>query len=217
MSSSSEIWEQIYSSGQQLNRYPYTEVVSFFFGAGLHRSGGHALDVGCGSGMHCLMLAENGFTVTGFDGSHAVIEQAQKIHGHDNISYRQSFFEDFDPGDERYDLVVDRLSSSQTSPVVVKDLYSRLRSQMNDNSYVFWQGFDWDNSGRSFGEQQDDGSFDNFTGGVFEQYGKTGFYKQEDLAGTFPDYKIEDLALVSRDDKGASYRHSYWEVVLRPA
>lgn len=217
MSSSRETWEKIYSDGQQLNRYPYTEVVSFFFGKGLQLNGGHALDVGCGSGVHCRMLADHNFTVTGFDGSAAGIQQARDMHGGKGIAFRHSYFEDFDPGNERYDLVIDRLSSSQTSPKVVSDLYTRLRPNVTDNAWVFWMGFDWDNSGRSFGTQQPDGSFDNFTGGVFAQYGKTGFYRKEEIAQTFPGYKVETLSQVARTDADSGYRHSFWEVVLRPA
>ena len=64
-------WESVYAAGQQLNRYPYDEVVSFTERYGSRRplSGLQGLDVGCGSGVHAHFLAQEGMDVTAFDGS----------------------------------------------------------------------------------------------------------------------------------------------------
>lgn len=107
-------WENIYAAGEQLNRYPYAEVVSFMKRLSRDKSlvGATALDVGCGSGVHSNFLANEGMNVLAFDGSPSAIKHAGALHGHPNIEYQTSNLVDFRPTAHQFSLVVDRLSST---------------------------------------------------------------------------------------------------------
>lgn len=49
--------------------------------------GTRVLDLCCGYGRHALALAEAGYVVTGLDGSAYLIERAQELYPHPNVTY----------------------------------------------------------------------------------------------------------------------------------
>jgi SAM-dependent methyltransferase len=49
--------------------------------------GRRVLDLCCGYGRHALALAEAGYVVTGLDGSKMLIERAQELYPHPNVTY----------------------------------------------------------------------------------------------------------------------------------
>lgn len=206
-------WNQIYANGEQLNRHPYSELVSFFFRSGLGGSQKFtALDVGCGSGVHSYFLAQNGGHVVAFDGSAYATEAAATIFPHENIDFRVATFDQFDAGHAMFDLVFDRCSTSQSAPSVMRDFYAKLKSSLNPGAHIFWQGFCWDNSGREMGREQEDGSWSDFSGGVFEPLGTTSFYTEADIRTCFSGYKILSLRRIGDLDVGSGYDHSTWIV-----
>ena len=122
-------WEGIYSSGQQLNRYPFSEVVSFFFRNRPTTSGDRprALDVGCGSGVHSAFFASQGFDVLGIDFSPSAIDAARAAYSDPSITFQAADFETFDPGDQMFDLVVDRCATTHIRSKVPDLKHIRLR------------------------------------------------------------------------------------------
>ena len=125
-------WEDIYAAGEQLNRYPYAEVVSFVKRLVRHKplAGATALDIGCGSGVHAQFLAQEGAGVVAFDGSPSAIEHAQVLHGHPDIAYRVSHLADFDARGSQFALVLDRLSSTYAPIDVLTDFYQGLKDAL---------------------------------------------------------------------------------------
>lgn len=54
----------------------------------LGKDRGKVLDCCCGVGRHSYLLAQNGFKVTGVDFSEDQINNAKKIHSHENVDYK---------------------------------------------------------------------------------------------------------------------------------
>ncbi|MGI9395597.1 MAG: class I SAM-dependent methyltransferase [Boseongicola sp.] len=207
-------WDMIYARGEQLNRYPFAEVVSFFF---RNRPNGQseahcALDVGCGSGVHSAFLAEQGLKVLGIDFSESAIAAAQSTHQHADIQFTQAGFEDFDPGELKFDLVVDHCATTHSSVPATEEFYRRLTGWLNPGACVFWQGFAWDNSGRELGREQGDGSWSDFSGGVFAPLGRTAFFKEEDVRGIFKNYRLSSLRHLSDCNVNTGHDHTSWIV-----
>lgn len=213
----SKDWDRIYGKGEQLNAYPYTEVVSFLHRYQMKDVKGIALDVGCGSGVHSELMAKIGFKVDAFDASSIVIDYARKKYFSEKaINFVYSTTENFNFL-HRYDLVVDRLCTSQTGKRATKNFYDKLSNYLFDNSVLFWQGFCDDNSGRDFAQSYDatDGFWSDFTGGEFKDLGCTTFYSKDDVLEIFKNYEILEFEKVSIIDQLTNYRKNHWQVILK--
>ncbi|MEP0520109.1 MAG: class I SAM-dependent methyltransferase [Hyphomicrobiales bacterium] len=68
----------------------------------------NALDIGCGEGRFCRMLAQNDIVATGIDPVAAMIEEAQRLHPAG--TYIEGYAEHLDIPDESFDLVVSYLA-----------------------------------------------------------------------------------------------------------
>lgn len=210
-------WERIYAAGEQLNRHPYTEVVSFVKrrwrgDAAWERT---ALDIGCGSGVHAAFLADQGAQVIAFDGSQSAVAHAKELHGNPRISYHVSAFAAFDPGQTRFDMVVDRLSSTYATVDVVATLYQNLRKSLNPGAHLLWQGFDPQNTGKELGRYDDEaGLWTGFSSGVFQPDDTITFFTEDDLSRIFAGYTVTSRRILSDDNLDTGYRHSYWNLEL---
>ena len=212
MQETDQAWDNIYAGGRQLNRFPFSEIVSFFFRNRAEFSGNRALDVGCGSGVHCDFLAKQGFNVLGIDFSPAAIEAARAAYPGENITFQVADFGSFEAAQPGFDLVVDRCATTHSTVPVTVSFYQRLRSALNPGARLFWQGFAWDNSGRDLGRDAGDGSWSNFSGGVFAELGRTAFYKESDLADIFLGYQVRTVRHLSDRDVKTGYDHTSWIV-----
>ncbi len=213
-------WETIYAQGGQLNRYPYSEAVSYFmrrWSRGVPE-GFTVLDVGCGSGVHSAFFASHGARVMAFDFSAAAIEAARRMFPDPAITYQTASFDGFDPGRTQFHFVFDRLATTHSSLDRVERFYQGLRPALAPAAQVFWQGYDWDNSGRALGtfdaEKQ---CWRDFSGGVFEHLGPTVFFQEDDLERIFQGYRIDSKRIISDRDVVSGYCHSYWMLELSEA
>jgi len=212
-------WESVYAAGHQLNRYPYAEVVSFVKRFGRQNSLNHlwGLDVGCGSGLHAQLMAEEGAQVLAFDGSPSAIEHAQRLHPHRGITYSVATLGAFDGGGRRFDLVVDRLSSTYANLNTVANFYQSLRNELRPGARVFWQGFDPENSGQASGHfDLEEAIWTGFSSGVFAPADTIYFFSEQDLGTVCAGYRFVSKRLISDTDLLTGYRHSYWSLELEP-
>ena len=89
------------------------------------------LDLGCGYGWHCKYAAQMGAaSVLGIDSSHLMIEKAQQINAHENVSYAVRPLEDYDYPAETYDLVISNLVLHYIEDLdqVYRKVYQTLKS-----------------------------------------------------------------------------------------
>lgn len=98
-------WEKIYRNRRQLNKYPFTDVVSFFFKNFKNRNNLNILEVGCGTGNNLEFLAKLNHNIYGIDASSTAIKYAKKyfqkfknnsdfkIGSFTNLPYKKNFFD----------------------------------------------------------------------------------------------------------------------------
>ena len=214
-------WERIYAAGEQLNRYPYSEVVSFVkrrWGRDGAR-GLTALDIGCGSGVHAALLADQGANVVAFDASPSAVAHAGDLHGDPLITYKVSTFADFQAGRTHFDMAVDRLSSTYATVEVVAGFYQNLRKVLNPGAQLLWQGFDPENTGKSLGNYDAKAGLwiDFSSGGVFAPHDTITFFTEDDLALIFEGYTVCSRRIIGDTNLDTGYRHSYWNLELTHA
>lgn len=89
MQSYDPVWDQIYEAGAQLNRYPFSSIVTFLYRHAPRdraRSDIRILEIGCGAGNNLWFAAREGFDVTGLDGSAAALDFARQRFEDEGLS-----------------------------------------------------------------------------------------------------------------------------------
>jgi len=100
------------------------------------RTPGTALDVGMGQGRNAIYLAQQGWTVTGFDPADKAVAQANATAAKLGVKLTTVIrgSEDFDFGENRWDLVV-------LSYVTVRDIADRVVRALKPDGIVVVEGF----------------------------------------------------------------------------
>lgn len=207
-------WQIIYKNKQQLNKYPFSEVVSFCMRnfSGRKNDNLFALDVGAGSGVHSNFLADLGFNVVAFEGSAEAVQHAKVLFPREAVQYHRCSFDEFDGFNQNYSFVLDRLSTTHSSLDTTAKFYANLKNYLLPGAKVFWQGFAWSNSARKLGIRRKNGSYDNFSSGILKNISPAVFYSQTDIEKVFVDYSITNLRLFEDKNMMTGYNHSLWTV-----
>ena len=106
------IWEELYGQGS-IARCPYDFVASFAFRNAPKdkaRKDIKILEIGCGSGNNLWFLAQEGFSVSGVDGSAAAIDAAKRRFTDDGLTgdLTAGDFTKLAHPNSSFDLVIDR-------------------------------------------------------------------------------------------------------------
>lgn len=116
MTSFDQSWEQTYREGKQLNKYPWTDVVSFVFRHKPDRPRGEVsiLEVGCGGGSNVAFFAAEGFRAFGLDASPSAVAAASRRLASEGLpaEIAEGDFTDLPFAAGTMDLVVDRAALS---------------------------------------------------------------------------------------------------------
>lgn len=189
---SSVDWEKdVYSKGRQLNLWPFSEVVSAFhyeMTAWSQSRAPRVLEVGCGAGNNLWALATIGFEAFGVDISPSAITFGTKRFS--QLGLRVKLFEstmrDLPFEDDFFDFILDRAAITQVSMDEIPNCLEEIRRVLSDNGKLYAFGlFGERHSGRFFGQLQANGSYDNFSGGIFAGVGLTSFFNQDSIAKIF--------------------------------
>ena len=129
-------YDEQYHVEENLFGKPYPEFVSFVEAMGIK---GNALDLGCGQGRDTLMLAAQGFRVTGVDESRTgvsqMIERARvqdlNVTGIVGDFYKFEFVEDYDV------IVLDSILHFGKDSAKELDLLGRVFTHTKEGGYIF--------------------------------------------------------------------------------
>ena len=196
-----QTWQDIYSAGEQLNKYPYDFIVSSFF---RYRSDINndkpikVLDLGCGAGNHTIFCAENGAEVVAVDYSSAaldVVTQRAVDRGlQGSVRTRKVDFENFTLSENNFDMVIDRLAVSHVGRQHAVAVYDKVYEALNQDGIVLSNFFTTEHTHKNFGEYDNDNEiWHNFTGGLFEHLKTACFYDEEDIRGLFKKLSLQLL------------------------
>ena len=190
--SSSVDWERdVYSQGKQLNLWPFTVVVSAFYSetADWGQSGvPKVLEVGCGAGNNLWALATLGYESYGLDISSTAISFGKKRFNELGLTVdlREGTMANLPFEDGFFDFVLDRAAITQVSMDEIPTCLTEIRRVLKDHGRLYCFGLFGDqHSGRSLGQLQANGSYDNFSSGVFAKVGLTSFFNRDTIAKEF--------------------------------
>ncbi|EDU36134.1 class I SAM-dependent methyltransferase [Clostridium sporogenes] len=215
-------WEEIYSKGQQLNRYPFDCVVSFIFKnypRNKQKKDIKILEVGCGAGNNLWFAAREGFNVTGIDISESVIDYAKKRFQKDELKgkFIVGNFDEIANLKEKFDLIIDRAAITNICLDEAKKCVTSIRKALNTDGVMFFNAYSDKHSSCSSGKYSNNGmvtDIQNRFSNIKELY----FYGRRDIFELFKEgWKIESIQHTETTEQISPEYFVYadWKVVVR--
>ena len=219
-----ENWHQIYSAGEQLNKYPYDFIVSSYFRHRPVRDEANPvkiLDLGCGAGNNAFFCAENDAQVLAVDFSTAALDvfmqRADDKGLTERIRTQQVDFEDFELDESGFDMIIDRLAVSHVSQQHALSIYDRVYELMNVGGIVLASLFTTEHLHKDFGEYDEQNDiWSNFKGGIFENLKTAYFYNENNVRHLFRKFTL--LSLVRSTEKNVladNDQSEIWNIVAQ--
>jgi len=210
-------WEDIYSSGEQLNIWPYSEVVSGVLSSLRPKdkpSTMRFLEVGCGAGNNLWFAGRAGFQVSGIDISESAIQFARRRLEQEGVCADDLHTGDISslPWDGQYfDVVVDRAALTHVS-------YSEIDVVLNEIARVLKPGgrffsftlFGLSHPDRKYGKEVAPNTYDHFTQGMFKRVGRTTFFDMPGIVHLFRSFSdVRVRRHLEEDEEGILLSETY--------
>ncbi|MBL4933549.1 methyltransferase domain-containing protein [Clostridium paridis] len=215
-----KVWDEIYDSGTQLNRYPYDSVVAFVYKnypKNIERKDIKILEVGCGAGNNLWFAAREGFNVTGVDRSKSAIEYAKKRFMDENLKgkFIAGDIKKLPFDDESFDLVIDRSALSCVNLNKCKLAVSEINRVLKRGGKFFFNPFSDKHSSCTSGEYRADGMTEHIKEGI-SNVGNVSFYGKRDIYRLFQEKwqlgSIKHIEAVEQINP-LYYVHAEWEII----
>jgi SAM-dependent methyltransferase len=220
-------WEAIYSKGQQLNAWPFSDLVSLFFThkEQLKRNKKHegplkVLELGFGAGNHIDFFQSQGIEFNGIEISESAIDWATRAHPKLNSeNFTLGSFVESSSYSGSYDAVIDRGSMTCCSNAEVSATLKEVQKVLRPGGLFF--GVDWFSKNHSdFGLANtiiDSCTRTDFPKGQFKDTGKTHFVNREEILDTFRDFKVVSLTekiVMNNYPNVESHQFASWSIVV---
>ncbi len=200
------VWEEIYHSGRQINRYPFDPIVAF-----LHRqqpkdkprSETWVLEVGSGTGNNLWFAAREGWKVAGIDGSESAVAQARKRFEAEGLTadLRVGDYVKLPWPDARFDFVLDRAALTNCGLSVCRGAVAEIRRVLRVGGKFFFNPYAQSHTSYASGHLGPDGMTMDITTGGLQGMGPICFYSRRDLDLLFKEgWRVHAIALVERMD-----------------
>lgn len=192
-------WERdIYASGMQLNRWPFSDVVSAIIRAtsGKKRDEISILELGCGAGNNVWFFAEEGFKGHGIDMSSSAIDFGKRylaMRGVD-ADLRVGDISSLPWTDCSFDFVLDRGALTQIDYEHIEAvLVEVLRVLKPGGKILCYTLYGIQNPDRVLGTEVSKNTYDRFTGGLFSKVGLTSFFTVDNLRHLFRNFSAVEI------------------------
>lgn len=197
-----EKWDEIYDDGKQINQFPFSDLISFFYNNYKKNSSKlNILEVGCGAGNNLEFLANLGHNVFGIDASEKIIEYTKKNFFDKNLSgnFSVNEFTELPFNDNYFDLIINRAAICHTDLKSANSAISECNRVINENGFFYSTFFTNFNTFKA--NKIDFGFYDKFDDG-FQNIGALKFYNIFEITKLFEDhnFKIVDIFLNEKID-----------------
>ena len=222
LNTNKKVWEDIYMKGNQMNKYPYDDIVTFLYRnspKNIDRKNIKILEVGCGAGNNLWFAAREGFNVTGIDISESAINYVRKRFEKDNLqgNFIVGNFIELPFKDEEFDLIIDRAGLTYLSFDDCKNAMNEINRILKVNGMMYFNPFSEKHSSCASGIYMENGMITNIKDGI-SGCGNTCFYGRRDIYNLLSDsWKIESLKHCECVEELNSYHftEAQWRVVLK--
>ena len=220
MNSNEQFWEQVYSEGAQLNKYPFDCVVGFVFRnypREKNRSEVNILEVGCGAGNNLWFCAQEGFSITGIDISPSAIDYAKKRFEDEGLSgtFIEGGFEQIQNLNGSFDIVIDRGALTCVPLSEARQYIHAIGAVLVTGGKFFFNPYSDRHSMCASGEFQEDGLSINMKKGISSMTSINGWSKKEIYRVLKDEFTIESIKHIEISEEIAPdyYVHAEWQVI----
>ncbi len=184
------IYEEKYSQGDYLVRYPWDAVVSFVsrhYPRHRSRRDVRILEVGCGTGSNLWFAAREGFQVAGIDASPSAIEYAQKRLSEEGLTgdLRVGDFTQLPFESDYFDLVIDRAAITCCGLSAARRAVAEVRHVLKGGGKFFFNPYSDRHSSYVSGRPGADGLTLDISAGTLVGVGQIFFYGRRELEALF--------------------------------
>jgi len=223
--SDNEVWEEIYQSGKQVNRFPFSHVVQFFRKYTPVAAQGRpvqVLELGCGVGNNLWGLAREGCIVTGIDWSSAALEYAQTRFKTEGLTGQFLQFclglKPFPLPDGHFDLVIDRGALCYLNYEETKFTISEVSRVLTDGGRFLFTPFSKECTGFDPGRTDASGLTHDIPGPLGGST-PTSFYDLQQIAEVLPyeggdGWRLLSLELIRQMDLLTNHQVAEYRVVV---
>jgi ubiquinone/menaquinone biosynthesis C-methylase UbiE len=217
-----QVWDNIYKSGNQLNKYPFSSVVTFLF---RHRPRNKTieetkvLEVGFGSGNNLWAAAREGFQIYGIENSIEAIEYANEKFSEEGLpaEFKKGNFVDIPFEDNSFDLAIDRAAITHVTKPEAKKSVLELHRVLQEGGLVYSELYS--NNSTHTGRLVEEEGMLHEVKGPLAGVGPIAFYSKDDVLNLFPEKQWEVLQLMHVTHSEmliAPYEtYSHWSIIAK--
>ena len=203
MRSFDQTWEDnIYSKGEQLNRYPFGELVSYVLRLyALEIKSGkklRALELGFGAGNNLAFLAKEGFETYGIEGSKSACDFAKSSFQGLGLTIEvvQGDFVNLPFPDGFFDLVIDREAVYANRKEAILKISTEVKRCLKEGGFFLSFAYSTEHFSATgdLARKIEPNTFSDFKAGPFHGAGVAHFFTQDEIVNEyFSGFEIEFL------------------------
>ncbi len=186
----SEEWEkENYSQGKQINKYPFTDLISLVSGYFKQYDKSYTpsvLELGCGTGPNIQFFLDNKFEYNGIEGANSAVKIIKERFGN-RANIKNCDFTLNIPFENDYcDLVVDRSAiTHNTKSEIVKVVGECHRVLKNNGLMIIIDWFSTRHSMTAHGDEVENNTKNNYRNGQFKGVGIVHYFDEQEIREMF--------------------------------
>ena len=207
-------WEEnVYIKNKQINKYPYTSIISSVIRFTKDRNDKKTLDIGCGCGNNIKFLYECGFDCYGIDISKTAINIANNFLKNDNIKLSVCDSKKTLYDNNYFDLIIDRASITHNA-LYFSDCIKEVERIIKKDGIFITHVFGLNCTDKEYGEKINNNLYINFEDGDFKD-SDTYFISKDDINIFYKNFQILDLNEVNNINYINNKNTQIFEIVLK--
>lgn len=216
-----KIWDEKYSAGDSLNRYPWDKIVSFvcrYHNREKPRNETRILELGFGSGCNLWFCAREGFDCYGVEGSAIAVEHAKSWFKHDGLKadLRIGDFSPLDFESDYFDIAFDRCSLTCVNFDNCLSSFKEVYRVLKKGGYFFFNPYGSEHTSCKEGKIEETG-LTRITSGSLVGVGDLKFYDRNEIESLVKEagFQIKYIKHTEEIEILSNQNHSEWQVVLK--
>ena len=216
----SKEWDECYKKNRQINKWPYSEVISIIHRYTTIKKEDKVLELGFGTGPNIMFFNSIGVRYYGIEGSETAVQYARKKFPNIQNNLQIADFTQNLVFKEKFDYIIDRGSLTHNSTKGIKRTVDLIYDQLAEGGIFI--GIDWfSNSSDLYNKGErlngDPNTIINMKEGYAANLGEVNFTDSLHLYEIFSKFQFLMLEhkTTYHEIPTPSYKSAFWDFVIR--